>query len=152
MLSSGKFTTRLFVYCSDICLYRRFFFAFFCIVPFSRSCLLFFSRWFDRFSHFSFQLCLTCLQLPSVVVFAFTAPPELLARPHPRGVRPLHTRRTASAELHAPARVGGPAPPLSPGCRRRRRPAGGRGGSTTLHSCFGFPRSHVFYFVTTSLP
>jgi hypothetical protein len=44
-------------------------------------------------SHCSFQPCLTCFQLPSVVVFALVAPTELLARTPPRGVRPLHTRR-----------------------------------------------------------
>jgi hypothetical protein len=44
-------------------------------------------------SHCSFQLCLTCLQLTSVVVFVFVAPTELLARTPPRGVHPLHTRR-----------------------------------------------------------
>jgi hypothetical protein len=74
-------------------------------------------------SHFSFQPCLTCLQLTSVVVFALVAPAKLRARTPPRGVRPLHTRRTASdAELLAPARVGG--------FQRRpcRRVAGGDGG------------------------
>jgi len=92
-VSFGRFTTRLFVYRSDICLYRcRFFFAFFCIVSSSRSYRLFFSRWLDR-SHFSFQPCLTCPQLPSVVVFAFVAPTKLRARAPPRGVRPLHIRR-----------------------------------------------------------
>ena len=95
----------------------------------------------------SFQLCLTCPQLPSVVVFAFVAPTKLRARTSPRGVRPLHTRRTASdAELHAPAPVGG--------FRRRpcRRVAGGDGGRQVGEGdpllctlVLAFPRSHVFY-------
>ena len=97
-------------------------------------------------SHFSFQPCLTCLQLTSVVVFAFVAPTKLRARTPPRGVRPLHTRCTASdAELLATARVGGfrrrP-------CRRVARGNDGRQvgemGLLRRALVLAFPRSHVF--------
>jgi hypothetical protein len=155
MLSSGRFTTRyFFVYRSDICLYRcRFFFRFSASFP-SREIVFYSSRDGLIDSHFSFQPCLTCLQLTSVVVFAFVTPTKLRARTPPRGARPLHTRRTASdAELHAPARVGG--------FRRRpcRRVAGGDGGRQVGEGdpllctpVLAFPRSYVFYFVTTPLP
>ena len=103
---------------------------------------------------FSFQPCLTCPQLPSVVVFAFVAPTKLRARTPPRGVRPLHTRRTASdAELHAPAPVGGfrrrP-------CRRVARGNGGQqvgeGGPLLRAPVLAFPRSHVFGLLRNYAP
>jgi len=93
MLSCGRFTTRLFVNRSDICLYRcRFFFAFSASFP-PHEVVFCSSRGGLIDSHCSFQPCLTCPQLTSDVVFVFVAPTELLARTPPRGVHPLHTRR-----------------------------------------------------------
>jgi hypothetical protein len=155
MLSSGRFTTRYFLSIAVI-------FVFIIVDSFLRFSASFPPREVVVYSsrdglidfHISFQPCLTCPQLTSVVVFALVAPTKLRARTPPRGVRPLHTRRTASdAELLAPARVGG--------FRRRpcRRVAGGdggrqvgEGGPLLCTPVLAFPRSHVFYFVTTLLP
>ena len=146
MLSCGRFTTRLFVNRSDICLYRcRFFFAFSASFP-PHEVVFCSSRGGLIDSHCSFQPCLTCPQLTSDVVFALVAPTELLARTPPRGVRPLHTRCTASdAELLAPAPVGGFR--RRPCCRLARSNGGRQVGEMGLLlrvPVLAFPRSHVF--------
>jgi hypothetical protein len=154
MLSSGRFTTRYFLSIAVI-------FVFIVVDSFLRFSASFPSREVVFYSSrdglidhiLTFNLVLLVLS-PSVVVFAFATPTKLRARTPPRGVRPLHTRRTApDAELHAPARVSG--------FQRRpcRRVAGdygsrqvGEGDPLLCTPVLAFPRSHVFYFVTTLLP
>jgi hypothetical protein len=146
MLSSGRFTTRYFLSIAVI-------FVFIVVDSFLRFSASFPPREIVFYSSRDGLIDFHILAF-NLVLLVFSSPPLLsllllrrpsFARTPPRGVRSLHTRRTASdAELLATAPVGG--------FRRRpcRRVAGGDGGRQVGEMgllrrapVLAFPRSHA---------